>query len=50
MWAQVGSQGRQENEGIDPKPDPAEGFATATFDLEANRSNRHGCVRTLALP
>ncbi|GAB4818276.1 hypothetical protein N2152v2_005322 [Parachlorella kessleri] len=40
--AQIGSHGKQENEGIDPKPDPVEGFVTATFDLDANREERHG--------
>lgn len=44
---QAGSHGKQENEGIDAKPDPVEGFITATFDLDANRTNRLGWVAVL---
>ena len=43
--AQAGAHGAQQaNGGVDPEPEQAEGFVTATFDLTECRENRAGCV------
>ncbi|PSC68151.1 protease Do-like 9 [Micractinium conductrix] len=40
--AQAGARGKQANGGIDPEPEQAEGFVTATFDLDECRMNSAG--------